>query len=197
MPFVTEELWQNLRQRLPADWQATESIMVAAYPEVDETAIDPDSERVMEAVIDIVHSIRNARAQYKVENTRWIEAQIYGGELTSAITGYSQAIQMLARVKPVTFLEGRHEGSPWEDTLTLVFKETDVVVPMESMVDMEAEQRRLQKEIEQTQAAVARLEARLKDKAFLTKAPSDVVEKEQQKLTERKAMLERLKQKIV
>ncbi|GAI72804.1 unnamed protein product, partial [marine sediment metagenome] len=41
MPFVTEELWQNLKQHLPPDWQATESIMVVAYPIADEAAIDP------------------------------------------------------------------------------------------------------------------------------------------------------------
>ncbi|GAJ18333.1 unnamed protein product, partial [marine sediment metagenome] len=80
MPFITEELWQNLKQHLPPDWQATESIMVAAYPIADETAIDPQAERIVESIIEIIHSIRNARAQCKVESSRWIEAQIYAGK---------------------------------------------------------------------------------------------------------------------
>ncbi|MBA7631373.1 Valine--tRNA ligase [subsurface metagenome] len=195
MPFVTEELWQNLRRSL--DWQATESIMVAAYPEADATAIDPQAERVMESIIEIIRSIRNARAQYKVESARWIEAQIYAGKLTSAITPYSEAIQTLARAKPVTFLSSREEGLTGENALRLVLKEAEVVIPMESMFDLEAERKRLQKEIAQSQAEIARLEARLNDKAFLSKAPAAVIDKERQKLHALTDKLKRLKQQVL
>jgi len=195
MPFVTEELWQNLRKHLPSTWQ--ESIMVSTYPAAEEAAFDPQAEQVMECIIEIIHSIRNVRAQYKVESTRWIEAQIYGDELTSAIIPYSETIQTLARVRPVTFLDKRQENLLGENALTLVLKEAEVVIPMESMVDMEAERKRLQKEIEQGQAEVARLEARLKDKAFLTKAPASVVDKERQKLYTLTDKLERLKQQTL
>ncbi len=193
MPFVTEELWQNLKGRLPSDWQVAESIMIAAYPETDGAAIDPEAERVMESLVEIMRSIRNARAQYKVESTRWVEVQIYGGELTPAIVPYSQAIQALARAKPITFLDKRQESSPTENVLVLVLKETEVIIPMESMVDLEAERKRLQREIEQSQAGVAQLEARLKDQAFLTRAPAAVVDKERQKLAAIKDKLERLR----
>ncbi|MDI6815213.1 MAG: class I tRNA ligase family protein, partial [Dehalococcoidales bacterium] len=193
MPFVTEELWQNLKKHLPPDWQFAESIMVAAYPEADDKAIDPGAEQVMESIIEIIHSIRNARAKYKVESARWIEAQIYAGKLTSAIIPYSQAIQTLARVKPVTFLDSRQEGLSTENALVLVLKETKVVIPMENMVNLEAERKRLKKEIEQSQAEIARLETRLKDKAFLTRAPAAIVDKEHQKLATAKDKLERLK----
>jgi valyl-tRNA synthetase len=194
MPFVTEELWQNLKQRLPSGWQKSESIMVAAYPEADKKAIDPQAERVMESVIEIIHSIRNVRAQYKVESARWIETQVFANELKSAITAYSEVIQTLARARPVTFLSSREEAPPTENILALVLKESEVIIPMASMVDLEAERKRLQKEIEETQNEVARLEARLKDKAFLSKAPAAVVEKERQKLATSKDKLERLKQ---
>jgi valyl-tRNA synthetase len=193
MPFVTEELWQNLKSRLPSDWQVAESIMIAAYPEAEDAAIDPEAERIMESVIEIIRSIRNARAQYKVESTRWIEAQIYGGKLTPAIIPYSQAIQTLARARPITFLDKRQESPPTENALVLVLKETEVIIPMESMINLEAERKRLQKEIEQSQAEVTQLEARLKDRAFLTRAPAAVVDKERQKLAAIKDKLERLR----
>jgi len=193
MPFITEELWQNLKQHLPSDWQVTESIMVAAYPEADETAIDPEAERVIESIIEIIHSIRNARAQYKVESARWIEAQIYSGKLRPAITPYSQVIQTLARAKPVTFLESRREGKSARRALVLVLKEAEVVIPMESMVDLKAERERVHREIEAGQAGVTRLEVRLKDKAFLTKAPPAIVNKEREKLVLQKDKLNRLK----
>ncbi len=66
---------------------------------------------------------------------------------------------------------------------------------MEGMVNLEVERKRIQKEIEASQAEVARLEARLNDKAFLTKAPAAVVDKERQKLHALTDKLERLKQK--
>jgi len=136
MPFVTEELWQHLKQRLPSDWQATESIMVAAYPEAEDEAIDPQAERVIEAVIEIIRAIRNARAQYQVENRRWVEAQIYSSQLSSAIRAYSQTIQTLARSRPVTFPGSREEAPPQENALVMVLKESEVIIPMESMIDL-------------------------------------------------------------
>jgi len=204
MPFITEELWQNLKQQLPPDWQATESIMVAAYPEADETAIEPEAERVMESIIEIIHSIRNAQAQYKDERVmlgrRTFEsitvkkAQIYADKLTSAIIPYSDAIETLARVKPVSILDGRWKGSPKENTVVLVLKEVDVIISMESTIDVEAERKRLQREIERNQAEVARLEVRLSNRAFLTKAPAAIVDKERQKLYTLNDKLNRLKQ---
>jgi valyl-tRNA synthetase len=196
MPFVTEELWQHLKKRLPAGWQESDSIMVAAYPEADKTALDPPAERVMESIIEVIHAIRNARAEHEVENSKWVEAQVYAGELTPAITAYSQTIQRLARARPVSFFESRKEAPPAENVLALVLKNSEVIIPMESMVDLPAERKRLQEEIEQTQAQVASLKARLKDKAFLAKAPAAVVSKEQDKLAERKDKLERLKTQL-
>jgi valyl-tRNA synthetase len=193
MPFVTEELWQNLRRHLPSGWQKTESIMITAYPEADEKTIDPEAERIVEAVIEIIRAIRNVRAQYKVESSKWIEAQLYAGKLTPTITPYSPAIEALARARPLTFLDSR-EALRGENRVALVLKESEVAIPMASMVDLEAEQKRRQKEITETQAEVSRLEARLKDKAFLSKAPAAVVNKERDKLALRKDKLARLKQ---
>ena len=69
-----------------------------------------------------------------------------------------------------------------------------VVIPMASMFDLEAERKKLEKELEQVRGEVARLEARLKDDAFLTKAPAAVVEKERQRLYTLNDKLEKLKQ---
>jgi valyl-tRNA synthetase len=195
MPFVTEELWQNLKQCLPPDWQKTESIMVADYPRVDKKAVDPQAERVMESIIEIIHSVRNVRAQYKVESSRWVEAKVYAGELTPTITPYSPAIETLARARPVTFLESR-EALKGKNIVALVLKESEVIIPMASMVDLEVERKRLQQEIEEAQTEVARLEARLRDKAFLRKAPAVVVNSERDKLAVRNDKLQKLKEQL-
>ena len=77
-----------------------------------------------------------------------------------------------------------------------MLKETEVVIPMESMVDLAAERKRLEKEIEQNQAEAGRLEARLNNRDFLTKAPAAVVDKEREKLGVLKDKLERLQQEL-
>ncbi len=207
MPFVTEVLWQNLKSCLPSGWQAGESVMVADYPKADDTAIDPQAERVMESIIEIIRSIRNARAEHKAERVMLTrrtfednpieEVQIYAGELTSVVGSYSQAIQTLARVKSVVFLDSRYQGQPDYNTQVLELKETQVVVKRVIAIDLEAEKKRLQKEIEQGQAEVARLEVRLKDREFLNKAPAAIVDKERSNLAVRKDKLERLKQGLI
>ncbi|HEY94653.1 MAG TPA: valine--tRNA ligase [Dehalococcoidia bacterium] len=197
MPFITEELWQHLKWRLPEGWQEEESIMISAYPEADERLYDDEAERIMESVTEIVRSIRNARSQYNVDNSKWIEAQVYGGVLTDAIKPYSGVMETLARAKPVTILDDRSQLKTGEKALAMVLKEVEVVIPMESMVDVEVEKQRLQKEIERDQAEFDRLEIRLKDKAFLEKAPAAVVEKERQKKDTIADKIERLKQQLL
>lgn len=196
MPFVTEELWQNLRRYLPADRARGESIMIAAYPEADTAAIDPEAEGVMETLIEVVRAIRNARAQYQVENARWVEAQIYAGRQKAALEPYAGTIQMMARARPVTFLNERQKGAVEENKLVQVLKGAEVIIPMESMFDLETEKKRLRKEMEGVEGEIARLSAHLEDGAFLEKAPATVVEKEHQKLADAHDRWERLKHQM-
>lgn len=196
MPFVTEELWQNLKKGMSTDWQADDSIMIAAYPEADSNAINPEAERIMSNIIEIVRSIRNARAEYKVPLNQCVEARIYGGKLAETIMSYTAAIETLARAKPVIVQKTRLEEQP-KNSLVLVLTESQVVIPMESIVDTAAEKARIQKEVEQVGAEIGRLEARLQDNAFVTRAPAAIVAKEQDKLAMLKDKLVKLEQEQV
>jgi len=196
MPFITEELWQNLRHHLPEKWQEVDSVMIAPYPEGDTGAIDPEAEHVMEAILEIIRSIRNTRAEHKVDINKWIEAHIYSGELTSAIAQYEKAIQTLARAKPVVFLENEQEQLSTENALSIILKESRVIIPMSSMVDLASERIRLQAEIEQMENDLSRLNGRLNNRQFLEKAPAQVVDKERVRLAERQNKLSKLKQEL-
>jgi valyl-tRNA synthetase len=77
-----------------------------------------------------------------------------------------------------------------------VLQNSEVIIPMESMVDLNAERKRLEGEITQSQQQIVSLEKRLKDKAFLSKAPAAVVAKEREKLAERQDKLKRLKEQL-
>ncbi len=192
MPFATEELWQKVRQYLSAEGQIPASIMIAHYPIADDNLIDPEAERAMDSVIEIIRSIRNARTQQKVRADKWIEGQVYADDLLPYIAAQAKAIKTLARVHPLAILD-RQERKPDErEALALVLKEVVVVLPSAGMVDRFGEKQRLTKENEATKAMIAQLDTRLRDNDFLTKAAPAIVEKEKQKLRLLKDKLERL-----
>lgn len=202
MPFITEELWQSLKVRLLRPdkigniMRMPASIMIAPYPASDENAFAPEAERVMDSVIEIVRSIRNVRAQYKVMPGKWIEAQVYTDELLSNLITQANMIEILAKVRPLAILD-RQQREPTKDKfLVLVLKEAEVVVPLAGMVDRLAEEQRLVKEGEEIKRRIAQLEARLGDNAFVSKAPTQVVEKEKQKLAMLEDKLKRLHQEL-
>ena len=196
IPFITEELWQRLKQRLPDKSQMPASIMIAPYPIADNESTDPEAERTMDAVLDIVRCTRNARAQHKVKPSRWIEARVYTDELLSGIAFQAKFIETLARVRPLVILSRAERKSEEEEALVLVLKEAEVVLPWAGMVDKLAEKERLIKEREVTQDRIARLNERLGDSAFLSKAPPHIVEKEKRKLHTLKDKLQRLESEL-
>ena len=200
MPFISEELWQSLKQRLvlseAKNLQMPASIMIAPYPTSNEKAIDPEAERAMDAVIGIIRSIRNARSQYKVAAAKWIKAYIFTDDLLPYITSQAKAIETLARARPLAILNRQERKAGKEKVLILVLKEAEVLLPWTGMIDQLAEKKRLIKEKKLTQARIAQLNTRLRDNAFLTKAPPHIVEKEKQKLYLLKDKFERLKSEL-
>jgi valyl-tRNA synthetase len=195
MPFITEELWQTLKSRLSEkNWPDT--IMYTEYPSGNPKELDPAAERIIESVVEIVHSIRNTRAEHKVESNKWVTARIYAGDLAAALNPYSQIIQTLAQAKPLEIVNAHHSGSSDENDLVAVLKESEVVIPLASMVDLDVEKSRLLKEYAEIKANVDRLEGRLNDQSFVAKAPPAVVQKERDRYTEGRDKLQRLEQQI-
>jgi len=196
MPFITEELWQNLTGRLLPSQAKGESIMISPYPQAVSKEVDQEAERVLLSVIEIIRSIRNARSENHVENNRWVTAKVYAGELLDSISPYRETIESLARAKPLTFVDSRADISSEENALVIVLAETEVAIPMKSMIDIAAERNRLQKEIAEITSVIRQQEARLSNTNFLTKAPAAVIDKEKEKLAARKSKMDRLKEQL-
>jgi valyl-tRNA synthetase len=196
MPFITEELWQNLKQRLPESSLDSDSIVIVPYPVAGKEFIDTEAEQVMESVIEIIRSIRNARAEHKVAAGKWIEARVYAAELQTAISSQSEAIETLAKARPLDISGRSQRRAKDEKALVLVLKEAEVVLPWAGMVDLAAERRRLEGEVSAVENEIERLERRLKDKTFVAKAPAAVVDKERGKLQVFKDKVVRLRQEL-
>jgi valyl-tRNA synthetase len=184
MPFITEELWQNLRERLPQDTLKARALIIAPYPEANEKLVDPEAEQVMETLMEIVRTIRNARAEYKVAMGKWVESSIYAGSLQSALKTKAAIIETLAKTRPLSILPREQRPANTEKAMVYVLKDADVVIPLAGMVDPEAEKARLTKEMEILEREIIRLSGRLDDSQFTSKAPPSVIEKEKGRLNE-------------
>jgi valyl-tRNA synthetase len=195
MPFITEELWQSLKERQREG--KPDSIMIAPYPTADTGAFDADAEREMESVFEIVRSIRNARVESGVDPAKFIRAFIIAGESKPGLEAHVEAIHTLARVHPLSIV-GDVEGAKLrrDQAKILVLKGVEVILPLEGMIDTDAEKSRLLKETEAIKAEIERIERLLQDEAFTKKAPAAVVEKERQKLSDRKDKLAKLNERL-
>ena len=193
MPFITEEIWQNVRPLLGGD--VAESIMIAPYPTADASAIDDNIEKRMAIVTDIVRAIRNTRSELHVEPAKWIEATIAAtADMKQAIEAQAQAIEILARVRPLTIAD-TNCARP-DKAKTIVLNGIEVILPMSGLVDMDAERARLKKEIDGCTNEISRLGARLSDEKFTSKAPAQVVERERGKLGALKEKLATLNERL-
>ncbi len=192
MPFITEEIWQTLCSHVRWDGARPDSIMIAPYP-VGSGCIDDQAEEEMALIVEIIRSIRNARAESRVESSRWIEARIYA-EAKSGVEAHRGAIEGLARVQPLAVLDRRREEKTPEGAVVLVLRDAEVVLTM--MTAPDAERRRLEGERQALEARTADLRARLGGEAFVSKAPQAVVEKERRRLLDAEDKLRKIEERL-
>ena len=196
MPFVTEEIWQSLVQRLPPDPSRPPSVMVAAYPAPDASRYDNQAEEEMGLLIDIITAVRNSRAELKVEPGREVEAIIDAGDRKPLIEGRLEQIRSLARAHPISVYGNGHPAPTPERARVSVLGRARVILPVAGLVDLDVERRRIEAERAELEGITAKLEERLGNEAFVTKAPPAVVEKERARLAEYRERLAKLQERL-
>ncbi len=189
MPFITEEIWHAIYDGKPP----LKSIALAAYPQADEKQIDLKSETHMVILQDLIVSIRNLRAELKVEPKVKIPIQVYAheAEIRSVIEQNRGALERLANVEQITFVETSLAKLPGARN-TARF---DVHVMYEQKIDLAAECERLKKEQERLEKALSSGQSRLGNETFLAKAPADVVEGLRKQVSENEVLLEKTQSK--
>jgi valyl-tRNA synthetase len=192
MPFVTEELWQALQERIEGSNEG--ALIVAAYPRGTGYA-DAAAEREMTALIDVVRAIRNIRAEKKVEPARFIEAYVVADGASATFEAGRPYIETLARVRPLHVV-AETTGAPREQVATAVLEGATAIVPLAGLYDVEAERVRLQKQIADAEQEAGRLEAKLANEGFRTKAPAAVVAAEEGRLDALRGRLDALRKSM-
>ena len=180
MPFVTEEIWRRLVEVHPDAGDAPQ-LIVARFPDADVGRYDAEAEQDLAAVQDFVRAIRNVRAEKRVEAGHWVEAYVVGAEATAAARDLAPAIEQLARARPLHVVE-RAEEAPSDQVVTAVLPVGRVALPMAGLFDLEAERGRLTKQIGEAREQLRRLEQKLANDQFRTRAPAEVVAKEEERL---------------
>ncbi len=194
MPFVTEEIWTNLVSRLPKEIEVAESIMISPYPESDSSALDDEAEESIGSVREAIRLIRNARAEFHITPNKSLELLIAPGALAAVLETETPLIKALAKVEPLRLLDSRAD-LPTSGAVTVVVDGAVMAIPMEGLVDLAAERKRLSDESADAEQAIQRLNTRLNDPQFMGKAPEEVVERERERLRgleERKVHLQEL-----
>jgi valyl-tRNA synthetase len=170
MPFITEEIWQAMYDGKPP----LKSIALAAYPAADESQIDLAAETEMAVLQDLIVSVRNLRAELKVEPKVKVPIEVFAQEsaIRAMIEQNRSAVERLAGVETIDFVEGSLAKLPGVRG-TARF---DVHVIYEKKIDVAAERERLSKELEKMEKEIANGQRQLSNEQFLAKAPEKVVE---------------------
>jgi len=192
MPFVTEAAWQHLRSTV--ERLEPESIMIAAYPTSD-GELDAEAEEQMQTVIEVVRAIRNIRADRGVDPGRYVEAYVSSDGAMPTLEAARPMLEAMARVRPLHLVPDGAE-TPKTAVASAVLNEAQVVLPLAGLIDVEAERARLSGQLAEAENEVRRLEAKLADEQFRSKAPAEVVAREEEKLAAARARAERLRGRL-
>jgi valyl-tRNA synthetase len=198
MPYVTEALWQKLKEvaggALGGSSFDDAALMLAPYPIPMPAATAWERERAqMGAVQDVIRAIRNARSEYKVEPNKRIPALIQGGTLTDALTAMRPAIQALARVDESLVIAP--SVTVPEQARTVALGEATVYLPMAGLVDLVAEKKRLADELVQLDSQIDKID-KLLASDFGQRAPAQVIDKERARLAEAQAKREQIRERL-
>ena len=184
MPFITEEIWQILVSGLPEEAGLPRSIMIAPYPQGHKARIDEKAEEQISIVMQTIRAVRNARAQLRIPANQHLEALVETDGFQSALEEEAPMIQALSRVDPLRIIpQGGIKGDDRRG-VTLVANPVVVHLPLEGVVDLGAEQQRLQTELDDCVKNMERVEKLVSNPSFREKAKLEVVQKEQKRLEE-------------
>ncbi|HEV8455508.1 MAG TPA: valine--tRNA ligase, partial [Gemmatimonadales bacterium] len=188
MPFITEALWRRFPGR-----SATASISVAPWPKPDARADDPAAIRDFGVVQELVGAIRAIRAEYGIPPGQAVRAAV-SGESPATVSALEQergTITRLAKLSQLTLGESRERVGGH----AVLSDGTAVFVPLGEAIDVGRECGRLSSEVDRLARLVQSQEQKLGNQQFVSRAPTEVVERERQKLTTWKEQREVLTRK--
>lgn len=188
MPFLTAEIYKNLIVF------GTQDLIVAKWPDIRKEFIFDNEEEIVEKIKQIIVEIRNIRANMNIHPSKKSELIFVTEKYEKEILEAKDFIIKLGFGEKITVQKDK-TGIP-ENAITIMQDGIELYMPLEDLVDMEEERKRLQEEKIKLEAEVERCEKMLSNPGFVNKAPEKKIQEEKDKLEKYKEMLQKVKNRI-
>ncbi len=184
-PFITEELWQSLRERQPG-----ESIMITQIPEPIVVGDDFEALTAFELLKDTVTAVRAFRAEKGIRNIEQIDLFV-NTQTPEIFTANLPVLERFLGLSSMQFVDKAPAGTGSLRVLT-----TEFYIPLGDNIDIEAEKAKLLKDIAYNEGFVASIDKKLSNEKFVSSAPAAVVEIERKKKADGEATLKLLRETL-
>ncbi len=192
MPFITEELWGHTA---PAGSARDKPLILTAWPALSfEDAAAADE---INWLVDLISQVRSVRSEINVPPGAMVPLIVVGASAATIarLKTHDALIRRLARAADVTLADAAPKGA-----VQTVAGEATIALPLEGVIDLDAERARLAKERDKAAKEIAKIEAKLGNEQFVSRAPEEVIEEQRERLADAAALvakfdaaLERLK----
>jgi len=165
MPFITEEIWQKIPH-------AGESIMVQEFPSFRQVLDHPGAAQSMQDIMDLVGAIRSLRAEMNIDPKRLLDAVlvIQSGEARTLVSENLEKVRSLARLNRVEFSD-----TASGNLLRGVWSHGEFGLDVHDAIDVASERERMTREITRIRGEIEKLEKKIGNPDFVSRAPEEVV----------------------
>ena len=181
MPFITEELWQQMYERKPG-----ESIMVC--PLSMDNNVDSDMVQQFETVKEVISSVRSIRLQKNIAQKEALELQVVG---ENPVAAFNAVITKMCNLSALDVVDAKTDGAA-----SFMVGTTEYAVPLGNMIDVEAEISRMEAELKHKEGFLQGVMKKLSNEKFVNNAPAAVLEMERKKQADAESIIKSLKESI-
>ncbi len=181
MPFITEELWQQMYER-----EEGESIMVC--PLTMDTHVDSEMIQQFEVVKEVISNVRSIRLQKNIAQKETLELQVVG---ENPVDAFNLVIMKMCNLSAIDVVDTKTEGAA-----SFMVGTTEYAVPLGNMIDVEAEIARMEAELKHKEGFLQGVMKKLSNEKFVNNAPAAVLELERKKQADAESIINSLKESI-
>ena len=192
MPFVTEEIWQQVAPRAGIDGP---TIMLQPYPQPATGEADGKAVADIEWLKKFILGVRQIRGEMDIPPGKPLPVILENASDADErrANEHASLLQRVGRVESVTLLT---DGEEPPAAATALIDELRLLVPMKGMIDVDAERTRLGKQLDKVQADLARARSKLDNPNFVNNAPADVVTQEKQRAADFERQIAQLSEQL-
>ena len=181
MPFITEELWQQLREREPGA-----SLMVQPLGEPGE--VNEEFLQQFETAKEIISSVRTIRLQKNIALKEPLELQVVGA---NPVEKMNPVIRKMCNLSAIEVVDAKADGAS-----SFMIGTTEFAVPLGNMIDVDAEIARMEAELKHKEGFLQGVLKKLSNEKFVNNAPAAVIEMERKKQADAESIIQSLKESI-